>query len=174
MEYAKVQEHRYENMIVLCAICHGRKTRGEIDRKSLLIYKANLAVINSRYSDIERRFLEVVADQRRQLELTLSPQPRPDWPRGIAIALPGTLRMMMLYLVRDGLVELVPSGTELDQTLNGLTGVVAAGPQNTELVPETDYYRLTLAGVDFVDAWMGARPVDVDDGPGNQMESGGW
>jgi 5-methylcytosine-specific restriction endonuclease McrA len=59
IDYAIVQDHQYENMIVLCANCHGRKTKGEIDRKSLRQYKANLAVINSRYSYVERPVLEV-------------------------------------------------------------------------------------------------------------------
>lgn len=84
-------------MIVLCANCHGRKgnKRGQIDRKSLLQYKAKLAVLNSRYSDFERRVLEFFALQRQQPSAV---------GRDFAVQVPGELRMMM-YLVKDGHVE---------------------------------------------------------------------
>ena len=41
--WAKVQEHRVENLIALCPNCHRRAERGDIDRKSLRLYKARLA-----------------------------------------------------------------------------------------------------------------------------------
>jgi hypothetical protein len=47
-------------MIVVCANCDGRKgnAAGQIDRRSLRQYKANPAVINSRYGDLKRRVPE--------------------------------------------------------------------------------------------------------------------
>lgn len=59
-DWVRVQKHEFENMIVLCANCHGRKgnKRGQIDRKSLRQYKANLAIVNGRYGEVERRVLD--------------------------------------------------------------------------------------------------------------------
>ncbi|WP_202970120.1 DUF3298 domain-containing protein [Pseudomonas silesiensis] len=37
------QTHEYLNLIALCPICHRRAHNGDIDRKSLMIYKENLA-----------------------------------------------------------------------------------------------------------------------------------
>lgn len=48
--WAKVREHAFPNLIALCPTCHARYDRGEIDRQSMLQYKANLAALNSRYS----------------------------------------------------------------------------------------------------------------------------
>lgn len=45
--WGKCQEHSFDNMIVLCPNCHSRADRGKIDRKSLLLYKANLQSILS-------------------------------------------------------------------------------------------------------------------------------
>ena len=47
------QEHEYENLIALCPNCHGRADRGEIDRKSLILYKANLRFTHDRFSQLE-------------------------------------------------------------------------------------------------------------------------
>ena len=40
--WADSQEHIFDNLIALCPNCHRRADRGEIDRKSLLIYKSRL------------------------------------------------------------------------------------------------------------------------------------
>jgi hypothetical protein len=40
--WAKVREHRFENLITLCPTCHRRYDRGEIDRLSMLAYKEQL------------------------------------------------------------------------------------------------------------------------------------
>lgn len=41
--WADCQKHEYSNLIALCPICHRRAHLGDIDRKSLFIYKQNLA-----------------------------------------------------------------------------------------------------------------------------------
>ncbi len=41
--WAQCGEHRLENLIALCPNCHRRAERGDIDRKSLRLYKARLA-----------------------------------------------------------------------------------------------------------------------------------
>jgi hypothetical protein len=89
--WSKVQTHEAHNLIVLCANCHRRYDNGDIDRQSMLAYKANLATIHSRYGDLEERVLEsMVADQMTA---------------GTTILLPGQLTILMDRLVRDGIVE---------------------------------------------------------------------
>lgn len=41
--WAKVREHRFDDLIALCSNCHRRADAREIDRKSLYMYKARLA-----------------------------------------------------------------------------------------------------------------------------------
>src|SRR6266850_3203578 len=55
--WAKVKEHRFENLIALCPTDHARHHRGEIDHKSMLAYKRNLPVVASRYGEMELRVL---------------------------------------------------------------------------------------------------------------------
>jgi hypothetical protein len=91
-------------MIALCPNCHRRHHRGEIDKGSLRIYKANLSVVNSRYSDYERRVLDMFAE-------------RPD---ADTISLSGA-DFHLLYLLSDCLLEdigpggvsILAGGTEL-------------------------------------------------------------
>ncbi|WP_426506733.1 HNH endonuclease [Dactylosporangium sp. McL0621] len=165
-DWAKVQRHDFENMIVLCANCHGRKgTRhGEIDRKSLRQYKANLAILNSRYSDLERRVLEVLADQREAVAKVLAGNPHlaPDLARGLSIQLPSSLRLLMMYLIKDGYMELSPPGTRHVAALGSTVGLTVVPAAINSLMPDTDFYRLTPAGVEFLDAWLGAKPLDPD------------
>ena len=62
-EYAKVQRHEFSNMIVLCANCHGRKedkaNPRAIDRIALKKIKSDLLLVNARYSDLEKRIIEI-------------------------------------------------------------------------------------------------------------------
>ena len=51
--WTKRREHKYENLIALCPNCHTRADRGEIDRKSLRLYKANLRFAHDRFSQFE-------------------------------------------------------------------------------------------------------------------------
>jgi 5-methylcytosine-specific restriction endonuclease McrA len=60
--WRQVREHAFENLIALCPTCHARFDKGEIDRKAMQQYKANLGVINGRYGEIERRVLALFAE----------------------------------------------------------------------------------------------------------------
>ena len=51
--WAQRQEHKYPNLIALCPNCHERADRGEIDRKSLRLYKANLRFAHDKFSQLE-------------------------------------------------------------------------------------------------------------------------
>jgi len=66
--WADCQKHEYSNLIALCPICHRRAHQGDIDRKSLLIYKENLAKEFGRHDngtfqaeavEIKRRLKEI-------------------------------------------------------------------------------------------------------------------
>lgn len=70
------QDHddSFANLIALCPKCQGK----EIDQQSMRMYKRNLGILNSRYSDFERRVFDQIAetDQRSfiveaGLEITL-------------------------------------------------------------------------------------------------------
>jgi len=128
-DWAEVREHRFENMIVLCANCHGLKGSGprKLDRKSLRQYKINLGIVNGRYGEIERRVLEFFAEN----------------PAVTDIILPGGLDVMLLYLIKDGLLLKRPLG-----------GGVYFGS-----VPMQQGYILTPAGRDFVTRWAAAQPI---------------
>ena len=47
------KKHEYENLIALCPNCHRRADRGDIDRKSLRIYKANLRFVHDKFSQLD-------------------------------------------------------------------------------------------------------------------------
>ena len=51
--WEKCRKHEYENLIALCPNCHSRADRGEIDKKSLRIYKANLCYTHDKFSQFE-------------------------------------------------------------------------------------------------------------------------
>jgi HNH endonuclease len=131
-DWTTVREHRFENMIVLCANCHGLKGDGprKLDRKALRQYKINLGVINNRYSDFERRVLEYFAEN----------------PYAYLIRLPVGLDILVLYLVKDGLLAGIPreKGTmwEIEKMHKG--------------------YALTPAGREFVKRFAAAQPVSSE------------
>jgi hypothetical protein len=86
--WAKVKEHTFDNLIALCANCHARHHRNEIDRKSLLRYKANLTILNSRYGDLERRVLKIFAESPHHEDIWLNK----------------SLDILLMYLIEDGLI----------------------------------------------------------------------
>lgn len=87
------KEHTFDNLIALCPTCHTRYDKGEIDRKSMQQYKANLSVLNGRYSDLEKRVLMHFAER----------------PTESQIRLPGELEILLMFLLRDGF--LIDKGT---------------------------------------------------------------
>jgi hypothetical protein len=130
--WADVQEHTFDNLIVLCANCHQRVTNGEIDRKAVRQIKANLSVVFIRYGELERRYLEFAAEKKM--------------PPGGGIALPGGFELLMGNLVRDGLVAAMPGGATI-----GTAGAKFAIAVN---------YRLTPKGAEFIEHWLTAAPLD--------------
>ncbi len=51
--WATCKKHEYDNLIALCPNCHTRVHKGDIDRKSLRIYKANLRFAHDKFSQVE-------------------------------------------------------------------------------------------------------------------------
>ncbi len=51
--WTQCKTHEYDNLIALCPNCHRRADRGEIDRKSLRLYKFNLRFAHDKYSQVE-------------------------------------------------------------------------------------------------------------------------
>lgn len=95
--WSTVQKHTFDNLIALCPNCHTRFDKGEIDRKAMLQYKANLGVISGRYGDIERRLLRLFAES----------------PAARGITLPGGLDVLLMYLLEDGLIVRAASQSNL-------------------------------------------------------------
>jgi HNH endonuclease len=93
--WEKAREHTFDNLIALCPTCHTRYDRKEIDRQSMLQYKANLSVLNGRYGELEQRVMRLFASA----------------PEVDHIQLPGGYDLLLLYLLQDGLLIDVPQQT---------------------------------------------------------------
>jgi hypothetical protein len=129
----QVRTHTFENLIALCPTCHTRYDNGDIDRQSMLAYKANLGLISTRYSDTERRVLEYFA---------LNPD-------ATDIRMPGNgWEVLLMYLLKEGLIISAPS--------------LAGTPLSVRGVPVAENFRLTEQGREFVAHWVDAMPVSPD------------
>jgi len=62
--WAQSQAHKYDNLIALCPNCHRRADKGEIDRKSLRLYKLNLRFAHDKYSQLEMDILFALKEHR--------------------------------------------------------------------------------------------------------------
>ena len=66
-------KHSFDNLIALCPNCHRRYDRGQIDRQSMLMYKARLSVESGRYTEFEKRVMTSFINQPdKELTLVLS------------------------------------------------------------------------------------------------------
>ena len=62
--WSTCREHDYDNLIALCANCHTRADRKDIDRESLRIYKLNLRFAHDKFSQFELDILFEISDGR--------------------------------------------------------------------------------------------------------------
>jgi hypothetical protein len=113
--WEQAKDHTFDNLIALCPTCHSRYDKGEIDRKAMLQYKANLSVLNGRYGDLEQRVLRLFAEN----------------PDACQIWLPGGFDILLLNLLKDGFV--------IDTGQN--SGVILAGVPSAKLYQLTDKGR---------------------------------
>ena len=128
--WTEAKEHSFDNLIALCPTCHRRYDRNEIDRKSMLQYKANLGVLTSRYGDNERRILKWFADHPEESLLELEG-------RGYDL--------FLMYLLQDGLLV-----EEVEQLPPGVS----------YLGPGFQRFTLTRKGRAFIDHWLAAKPFE--------------
>ncbi len=130
-------------MIVLCRNHHGMKGEGPrtLDRKALRQIKANLAIINGRYSDLERRLIA---------EFARNPEPRVKF-------LPGTMELLVRYLVDDGYLK-------IEEWKSGnVRRVYGADEHEGQIVELPEWVALSLAdaGSEFIETWKAARPLET-------------
>jgi HNH endonuclease len=124
--YRDVKSHSFDNLIALCPNCHKRYDDGQIDRKSMKLYKAKLSIINNRYGDLEQRVLTYFAK-------------RPELSSVELIA--GTqTEIQVMYAVDDGLIRKV-------NEYPAPGGSFTSG-YNLAL------YELTEKGKDFINKWL--------------------
>jgi len=128
--WEQVKKHSFDNLIALCPTCHSRFDRGEIDRKAMEQYKANLSVLNGRYGDLEQRVLRFFAK----------------YPDADEIELPGGLDILLMYLLEDGL---------LTATRSRGAARIAGVP-----VLAFKLYRPTDKGRQFIEKWLGAEKLE--------------
>lgn len=55
--WSEVKKHEYHNLIALCPNCHTRFDKGDIDKKSMEIYKQKLIFLSDRYTKYELNVL---------------------------------------------------------------------------------------------------------------------
>jgi len=130
--WEKVHEHSFENLIALCPTCHTRYDKGEIDRKAMLQYKANLSVLNGRYGDLERRVLRYFAERINE----------------DAIWLVGGLEILIMNLLKDDLI--------ID---TGKTNGVSFGDDDF-MVDAGRLYQITAKGKEFIQHWLLAEELE--------------
>jgi hypothetical protein len=100
--WSKCKEHTFGNLIALCPNCHTRFDANQIDRKAMQTYKANLSLLNSRYSDLEKRIIySFIKDQSKK-----------------EILIPGGLDLMLMYLIEDGMI--IDTGKTTGVILSGM------------------------------------------------------
>jgi hypothetical protein len=121
--WAKVKEHKYENLIALCPNCHRRADRGEIDIESLKIYKRILQRLTDRYDRFE---LNVLNELRQGKQVVMA---------GNMLLLIKNLLDEELIAVRgrEVTIEGIPSNVVVTLTDKGNRFIEEWGKANEEL-----------------------------------------
>lgn len=153
--WSKVREHKYENLIALCPNCHTRFDNGDIDRKSLRIYKRILQRLTDKFDRFE---LNILNELREPKLVLIAPS--------------------MVFLIKNLLdeklvglsgpqgikIEGMPNYTCLEKSLDPslyqlnevLTMVV--GEKKIEFSPTVNFIvYLTKKGRNFIDEWIKAN-----------------
>jgi len=102
IEWYIVKEHKYENLICLCANCHRLAHAGEIDRKSLRMYKHNLGLLHDKYTQFE---IDLMFDLYKL-------------PKENAIYLPDFMYYMIRRTLEMGLINII------DKQRHFMSGVI--------------------------------------------------
>jgi hypothetical protein len=81
----------FQNLIALCPNCHTRYDEKKgIDGQSIRRYKRNLGILNSRYSDFERRVFHQIAETDQR-----------------SFPVEAGFEILLLHAIKDGLVKRV-------------------------------------------------------------------
>jgi hypothetical protein len=132
--WSETHDHSFENLIALCPNCHTRFDKNEIDRLAVKMYKHNLAILNNRYGEFERRLFEVLAKSDERV---------------FVLGAAGDL--LVANAVKDGFFE--------DKHVEGIGLRVDASNGFSKNFPLTFTYWVTDAGVDFIKRF--ANGVDI-------------
>ena len=133
--WANTQDNSADNLIALCPNCHTRyDQKGEIDQLSIKIYKQNLGLLNHRYSELERRIFEILAQTSERVFVV------------------GAGSDILLYnAVKDGLFE--------DKNVSGLSLDVTGSDGFRKSFPLSFTYWVTDAGVEFIRRYASGRDL---------------
>jgi hypothetical protein len=126
--WSKVRKHEYGDLIALCPNCHKRAEKGEIDRKSLRIYKRILQRLTDRYD----RFELVVLNELRQ---------------GRPVNMAGNMLLLIKNLLDEELVSIREGIARGNVAMNVRMGTI---PVNVQVF-------LTGKGEKFIREWMNAN-----------------
>ncbi len=129
--WEKCRKHEFDNLIALCPICHRRAHNGEIDRKSIKLYKSNLAILNSRYGEYEQRVIQYFIDNPGEEFMMLPFGQHTD--------------ILLMYLLRDELLVPLPNKRPIALSARG---------------QETLWYGLTETGKQFISRWKSAQDIE--------------
>lgn len=146
--WSTVKSHAVENLIALCPTCHTRYDNGDIDRISMRQYKASLAILNNRYTDIERQLLRAFVRKLDKAKL-IEPSVTAAGLAGITqigkVRIYSEMDWMLVNLVDDGLIAFRENRRRdleaQEQTLNAKV------------------VELTAKGAKFLEQWMAAEPL---------------
>jgi hypothetical protein len=133
--WSETKEHVFENLVALCPNCHTRfDQKKEIDRKSMLIYKGNLGILNNRYGEFERRMFEILARSGDRL---------------FVLGAGGDI--LLNNAVQDGLF--------IDKKVEGMGFDVTSSEGWTKNFPMTFTYWVTDAGVEFIERFAAGGDI---------------
>jgi len=124
--WEKCKKHEYNNLIALCPNCHRRADKGEIDRKSLRMYKNNLRFLYDKFTTFE---IDVLFELNKV-------------PKEQAMQFPSFLILLIKRIVEEGYVEWIktPPGVSISHSGKG-ANVFKLNP---------DYLKITDEGREFV------------------------
>ncbi|WP_434723101.1 HNH endonuclease [Mesorhizobium sp. RIZ17] len=129
--WSETRDNSAENLIALCPNCHTRfDQKGEIDRKAVRMYKQNLAILNNRYGEFERRIFTLLA--KTPLATTAD--------RVFVVGAGGDV--LLANAIADGLFE--------DKKVEGMGLQVSDGQGFSKNFPMSFTFWVTDLGVDFI------------------------